>query len=401
MIRKSILVALWFIFLTFPLLVIKVNTTQNVIEWRWMNMVAVGIGSFAINMVRMHLAARKEKAIPGTKKSEKFVELWNKATTTPSILNPTLGVIAVLTLAFPLLVSAYGLQTMISALIFIMLGLGLNVVVGLAGLLDLGYVAFYAVGAYAYALLNYHFGISFWVALPIGALLGSAFGILLGIPVLRLRGDYLAIVTLGFGEIIRLLLENWDKLTFGPSGIGNIPGPSLLGRELSLTDSRVLIYYIVIAMVLFTMFVVNRVQNSRLGRSWVALREDETACQAMGIDRMKVKLTAFAVGATWAGMAGVIFAANTTFINPKSFEFWESVLILAIVVLGGQGSILGVILAAFVLKLLPEYVRWLGEYRMLFFGLAMVYIMVFRPQGFIPSVRRKYEFSGIEELEEA
>ena len=149
------------------------------------------------------------------------------------------------------------------------------------------------------------------------------------------------------------------------------------------------------------MFVVNRVQNSRLGRSWVALREDETACQAMGIDRMKVKLTAFAVGATWAGMAGVIFAANTTFINPKSFEFWESVLILAIVVLGGQGSILGVILAAFVLKLLPEYVRGLGEYRMLFFGLAMVYIMVFRPQGFIPSARRKYDFKGIEELEEA
>lgn len=401
MIKRSVLVALWFMFLTFPLLVIRVNTVEQVIEWRWFNMVAVGIGAFVINMIRMQMAKRKEMGTPGPKKSEMVGEMWNKLVTTPSILNPTIGVVVALTLAFPLLVSAYGLQTMISALIFIMLGLGLNVVVGLAGLLDLGYVAFYAVGAYAYALLNYHFGISFWIALPIGALLGSLFGILLGIPVLRLRGDYLAIVTLGFGEIIRLLLENWDQLTFGPSGIGNIPGPSLLGKELSLTDSRVLIYYIVVALVLFTIFVVNRVQNSRLGRSWVALREDETACQAMGIDRMKVKLTAFAVGATWAGMAGVIFAANTTFINPKSFEFWESVLILAIVVLGGQGSILGVILAAFVLKLLPEYVRGLGEYRMLFFGLAMVYIMVFRPQGFIPSARRKYEFHGIEELEEA
>ncbi len=401
MIKRSLLVALWFIFLTFPLVVIRVNTVEQVIEWRWMNMVAVGIGAFVINMIRMHMVARKARALPGPKKSAKIGELWNKLVTTPRLLNPTLGTVALLTLAFPMLVSAYGLQTMISALIFIMLGLGLNVVVGLAGLLDLGYVAFYAVGAYAYALLNYHFGISFWIALPIGALMGSAFGILLGIPVLRLRGDYLAIVTLGFGEIIRLLLENWDDLTFGPSGIGNIPGPTLLGQELSLTDSRVFIYYIVVALVLFTIFVVNRVQNSRLGRSWVALREDETACQAMGIDRMKVKLTAFAVGATWAGMAGVIFAANTTFINPKSFEFWESVLILAIVVLGGQGSILGVILAAFVLKLLPEYVRGLGEYRMLFFGLAMVYIMVFRPLGFIPSTRRKYEFQGIEELEEA
>lgn len=285
---------------------------------------------------------------------------------------------------------------MTTVLLYVMLGLGLNIVVGLAGLLDLGYVAFYAVGAYSYALLNYHFGLGFWTILPFGALMGAVFGILLGFPVLRLRGDYLAIVTLGFGEIIRLILENWNEFSFGPSGIANIPRPPFFGAHFTLQGATVYLYFIMIALVLFTIFVVGRLQNSRIGRAWIALREDETACQAMGIDKTKTKLAAFALGATWAGMAGVIFAAKTTFINPASFTFLESAIILSIVVLGGMGSITGVIFGAFILILLPEYLRAFSEFRMLLFGAIMVLMMVFRPQGMISDIRRTYEFQDAE-----
>jgi branched-chain amino acid transport system permease protein len=277
------------------------------------------------------------------------------------------------------------------------LGLGLNIVVGLAGLLDLGYVAFYAVGAYSYALLNYHYGLSFWLALPVGALLGSFFGVLLAFPALRLRGDYLAIVTLGFGEIIRLVLENWNELSFGPSGVANIPRPELFGYQFSLDGSTRFLYYIMIAFVVFTIFVVSRLQHSRIGRAWIALREDEIACQAMGIDKTRTKLTAFALGATWAGMMGVVFAAKTTFINPASFTFLESAMILSIVVLGGMGSIAGVVTGALILILLPEHLRAFSDYRMLLFGAIMVIMMVFRPQGIIRSVRRSYRFHLPEE----
>jgi branched-chain amino acid transport system permease protein len=291
----------------------------------------------------------------------------------------------------------YQTNIMISALIYIMLGLGINIVVGLAGLLDLGYVAFYAVGAYSYALLNYHFGLSFWLALPIGAATGAFFGILLGYPVLRLRGDYLAIVTLGFGEIIRLILENWNAFSFGPSGIANIPRPGFFGIKMSLEQSSIFIYFLLIALVIFTIFVVNRLKDSRIGRAWIAMREDEVACQAMGIDRTKTKLTAFALGATWAGMAGVMFAAKTTFINPASFTIWESINVLCIVVLGGMGSILGVIFGALALILLPEYLRAFSEYRMLLFGFILVTMMVFRPGGIISATRRTYKFKSLDE----
>jgi branched-chain amino acid transport system permease protein len=277
-----------------------------------------------------------------------------------------------------------------------MLGLGINIVVGLAGLLDLGYVAFYAVGAYSYALLNYHFGLNFWLALPIGAATGAFFGILLGYPVLRLRGDYLAIVTLGFGEIIRLILENWNEFSFGPSGIANIPRPWFFGINMSLEQSSIFIYFLLIALVMFTIFVVNRLKDSRIGRAWIAMREDEVACQAMGIDRTKTKLTAFALGATWAGMAGVMFAAKTTFINPASFTIWESINVLCIVVLGGMGSILGVIFGALALILLPEYLRAFSEYRMLLFGFILVTMMVFRPGGIISATRRTYKFKSLD-----
>jgi branched-chain amino acid transport system permease protein len=273
-----------------------------------------------------------------------------------------------------------------------MLGLGLNIVVGVAGLLDLGYVAFYAVGAYTYALLNTHFGLGFWAVLPIGGGLAALFGIILGFPVLRLRGDYLAIVTLGFGEIIRLILENWNDFSFGPSGIANIPRPGFFGIDMNIGQATIYIYFLMIAMTLVTIFVVNRLQDSRIGRAWIALREDEVACQAMGIDKRKTKLTAFALGATWAGFAGVVFAAKTTFINPASFTIWESIIILCVVVLGGMGSIIGVIVGAFVLILLPEYLRFFSEYRMLVFGTVLVMMMVFRPGGIVATVRRTYQY---------
>jgi branched-chain amino acid transport system permease protein len=213
---------------------------------------------------------------------------------------------------------------------------------------------------------------------------------------LRLRGDYLAIVTLGFGEIIRLVLENWNAFSFGPSGIANIPKPGLFGLDLNLQQSTTFIYFLMIGLALMTIFVVRRLQDSRIGRAWIALREDEVACQAMGIDKTRTKLSAFALGATWAGMGGVVFAAKTTFINPTSFTIWESVIILCVVVLGGMGSILGVIVGALILILLPEYLRDFGEYRMLIFGAMLVMMMVFRPGGIISGVRRIYQFEGLE-----
>jgi branched-chain amino acid transport system permease protein len=230
--------------------------------------------------------------------------------------------------------------------------------------------------------------------------LAALAGILLGFPVLRLRGDYLAIVTLGFGEIIRLVLENWNSFSHGPSGIPNIPRPNFFGLHLSLEGSTVAVYFLMIALSLMTIFFVNRLRNSRLGRAWLALREDEVACQAMGIDRTKTKLTAFALGATWAGMAGVVFAAKTTFINPASFTIWESIIILCIVVLGGMGSIVGVITGAMVLILMPEYMRAFQQYRMLIFGAVLVLMMIFRPNGMITAVRKKYTFEGLDDENE-
>jgi len=384
-------------FLTFPIMVIRVNTVQNVIEWRWKNLLLVGMGSFILSFVWRYLIQRKEAGIKKAETGEiDRLPFGQRIFQERKLFVPGLITLSVFVLVFPFIFSLYQTNIMITGLIYVMLGLGLNIVVGLAGLLDLGYVAFYAVGAYSYALLNHHFGLGFWAVLPIGAGLGAFFGILLGFPVLRLRGDYLAIVTLGFGEIIRLILENWNEFSFGPSGIANIARPAFFGLEFSVHGATIYLYYIMIAMVLFTIFVVNRLQDSRIGRAWIALREDEVACQAMGIDKRKTKLTAFALGATWAGMAGVIFAAKTTFINPASFTIWESIIILCIVVLGGMGSIIGVITGALVLILLPEYLRAFSEYRMLVFGSILVLMMVFRPGGIVPNIRRTYKFEGLQ-----
>ena len=391
--KKSLLASLWFMFLTFPIMVIRVNTVENIIEWRWANLFFMGIGSFVLSALWRYLIRRKEQGIHRTE-----VDGIARVTLSQRLLSdrrftiPALVVIGIAALAFPFVFSFYQTNIMITALIYVMLGLGLNIVVGLAGLLDLGYVAFYAVGAYSYALLNYHFGLGFWTALGIGGGLAAMFGILLGFPVLRLRGDYLAIVTLGFGEIIRLILENWNDFSFGPSGIANIPRPGLFGIDLDIEQSTIYIYFLMIAMTLFTILVVNRLQDSRIGRAWIALREDEVACQSMGIDKRKTKLMAFALGATWAGFAGVVFAAKTTFINPASFTIWESINVLCVVVLGGMGSIVGVIVGALTLILLPEYLRFLSEYRMLAFGMVLVMMMVFRPGGIVETVRRTYQY---------
>ena len=294
---------------------------------------------------------------------------------------------ASLALALPAASSTYQVSVLTSALIAVILGLGLNIVVGLAGLLNLGYAAFYAVGAYAYALLNLHFGVGFWAALPLAGLLAAGCGLALGFPVLRLRGDYLAIVTLGFGEIVRLVLENWSAFSGGPSGIPNVPRAALPGWEPGLRGATVLLYCVSLALAALAALVVARLRDSRIGRAWVALREDELAAEAMGIDRTRVKLAALAAGAFWAGVAGVLFAARTTFVSPASFTFLESAMALAVVVLGGPGSIGGVAVAALVLVLLPEYLRPLAQYRMLVFGAALVAMMILRarrPAGRAP-----------------
>lgn len=393
-IQKALLTSLWFVFLTFPIMVIKVDPIERIVRWRWENAFYVAIGTFCVYLITQFLLQRKIKSVEPQTEQENISKgsFIHRIIANPRQRNFLAIVLLAVVVAFPLCSSSYQTNVMTTALMYVVLGLGLNIVVGMAGLLDLGYVAFYAVGAYSYALLNHHFDIGFWAVLPIGGGLAALFGILLGFPVLRLRGDYLAIVTLGFGEIIRLVLENWGEFSKGPSGISNIARPGLFGIELGLDAAIIYIYYLMIVFVIVTIFIVNRLQDSRIGRAWIALREDEIACQAMGIDKRKTKLVAFSLGAFWAGIIGVVFAAKTTFVNPASFTFLESAIILAIVVLGGMGSIVGVILGALVLILLPEYLRALSEYRMLAFGAILVAMMVFRPQGLISNIRRTYRF---------
>jgi branched-chain amino acid transport system permease protein len=292
-------------------------------------------------------------------------------------------------------------------LTYVMLGWGLNIVTGLAGLLDLGYIAFVAVGAYSYAILNTELGISFWACLPLAALFAATAGMLLGIPVLRLRGDYFAIVTLGFGEIMRIVANNWRGLTNGSQGIAGIAHPSffgiadfrasplpgrpafqdLFGVPFSPLQRIVFLYYLILALALLVNLFTLRIRRLPIGRAWEALREDETAAEALGIDRRKTKLAAFAVGAAWGGIGGVFLVARQSFVSPENFQFMESAMVTAIVVLGGMGSQLGIVLAALALVGLPELFREFAEYRMLAFGAAMILIMRFRPRGLIATRR--------------
>lgn len=417
--RKSLGLALWFVILTFPLMIIRVNTITDTIEWRWERLILIGIGGFVgsfawnffLDRQKMRGAAAKKVAASTDNPDAAFDGSasgqpddtgtlldrilgrfgWTRETFRQrKVALPLGGVLLVLVIVYPFATSLYQTNIMISALIYVILALGLNIVIGLGGLLQLGFAAFYAVGAYTYALLNFHFGVSFWIALPLGATASMIFGILLAIPVLRLRGDYLAIVTLAFGEITRIVLTNWDRLSFGPSGIKGIPRPKLFGIDMTLSGTLNLTYFVCIALVVVTIFVVSRLENSRIGRQWVAMGEDDVAARAMGVNTTKAKLTAFAIGAFWAGLAGVLFAARTTFVNPDSFRVWESVLILCMVVLGGMGSIPGVIVGALILILLPEYLRAFSDYRLLLFGAILVVMMVFRPSGLIPKRRKEY-----------
>jgi len=302
------------------------------------------------------------------------------------------GVLGVILLACmiagPLGMNNYMVDVLTLAGIYVVLALGLNIVVGMAGLLDLGYISFYAIGAYSYALLSTKLGVSFWMALPVGGLTAAVFGIALGVITLRLRGDYLAIVTLGFIQIVHLVLNNWDRVTNGPNGILNIGRPALGPFVFS---QPIHFYYLILAIVLLTLLAVNRLNRSRIGRAWIAIREDEVAAQAMGVDTTRLKILAFALGAFWAGIAGVFFAGKFAFVSPESFTFFESVIVLSMVVLGGMGSIPGVVLGALIIVILPEVLREFAGYRMLVFGAALVLMMIFRPQGLIGNPRRRVE----------
>ncbi|MBI3609445.1 MAG: branched-chain amino acid ABC transporter permease [Nitrospirae bacterium] len=293
-----------------------------------------------------------------------------------------------LLMILPLGMNNYIMDVLTLAGIYVVLALGLNIVVGMAGLLDLGYISFYAIGAYSYALLSTKLGVSFWIALPLGGMAAAAFGIALGVITLRLRGDYLAIVTLGFIQIVNLVLKNWDSVTNGPNGILNIGRPAIGSFVFS---QPIHFYYLILGLALLTVLAVNRLNRSRIGRAWIAIREDEVAAQAMGVDTTRMKISAFALGAVWAGLAGVFFAGKFAFVSPESFTFFESVIVLSMVVLGGMGSIPGVILGALIVVILPEVLREFASYRMLIFGVALVLMMIFRPQGIIGNPRRRLE----------
>ncbi|WP_461210121.1 high-affinity branched-chain amino acid ABC transporter permease LivM [Desulfocurvus sp. DL9XJH121] len=295
----------------------------------------------------------------------------------------------------PFFTNRYAQDVAINVMVYICLGLGLNIVIGLCGLLDLGFIAFYGVGAYTYALLSVHFGAPFWLCLPAAAALAALAGCIIGYPTLRMRGDYLAIVTLGFGEIVRLVLNNWMELTNGPNGILGVKAPGIYW--LSFADGFSLehiwlkkltyVYYVILALVVVTIVAVHRLNFSRIGRAWESIREDETAAELMGVNTFKLKLLAYAMGAVFGGLAGAFFAARMRFVSPESFTFLESAMVLSMVVLGGMGSIPGVMLGALALVALPEVFREFELYRMLAFGGAMTVMMIFRPRGLWPAKR--------------
>ncbi len=403
-------VTLWFAFLLFPLTVMKVSVTGGAatVKFRWLALPIVAVVSFVLSFVWKRAlewndsrSSRDASETVVGKLKARLAPVFGQSRVKYASLLVAIAAVVVYPWAFGM----YHTNIMITALIYVILALGLNIVVGLGGLLNLGYAAFFAVGAYTYGLLwkyagpafaaaNIHTGWLFWIALPLAGILATLFGILLSLPVLRLRGDYLAIITLAFGEILRMFLQNSGDLTGGASGISLIPRPWFFGLKLHPADAATYIYYIVLALVILTVFVVRRIEDSRVGRALEAMREDEIACEAMGIDLVRNKLITFALGAFWAGIAGVVLAAQTTFINPDSFTLWESIIILMAVVIGGTGSIPGVIAGALLLKLLPEYFRALAQYRMLIYGVAMIVIIIFKPDGLIPRNRKKYTFAA-------
>lgn len=372
--KKYIFISIWFGILCLPFTGIKGAVITSIA-------IAGGWITFSL-FTTSNLLSHIKNIIPFIKPSDKKISL-NKR----SILFANLSLLLIF-LALPNFINNYYIDVLTLAGMYAVLALGLNIVIGLAGLLDLGYISFYAVGAYTYALLSTKIGVSFWFALPIGGLLAAFFGLLIGIITLRLRGDYLAIVTLGFIQIVHIVLNNWDGLTGGPNGILGIARPRIGSFVFS---QPIHFYYLILAILAITIIAVHRLNNSRIGRAWIAIREDEIAAEAMGIDTIRMKCLAFSLGAFWAGIAGVFFAGKFAFVSPESFTFMESVLVLSMVVLGGMGSIPGVIIGALTLIILPEILRGLANYRMLIFGAMLVIMMIVRPQGLIGSQRRKIE----------
>jgi len=400
--------------LSFPILALKTESDVSnklILTERWSWVIWAAALVFIGRLVVIAYASRpkEDKAAVGPQTdTSKFIAKW------------IASVGLVVLFLFPLItfyflgasgslkwINNYGVQIMI----YVMLGWGLNIVVGLAGLLDLGYVAFYAVGAYSYALLSTNFGLSFWICLPLAGLFAATWGVILGFPVLRLRGDYLAIVTLAFGEIIRIVLINWTDFSNGYAGISSIPKitffglpftdgegsfSSFFGMEYSPIHRTIFLFYLILCLALLTNFVTMRLRRLPVGRAWEALREDEIACRSLGINTTNTKLTAFALGAMFGGFAGSFFAVRQGFVSPESFTFLESASILAIVVLGGMGSQIGVAIAAIVLVGGTELLRELewtkqifgqdfdpAQYRSLIFGAAMVIMMIWKPRGII------------------
>ncbi|NIF49738.1 high-affinity branched-chain amino acid ABC transporter permease LivM [Enterobacter sp. Ap-1006] len=374
-----------------------VNSAPSV-RWEW---VYIGTAAVLVFQLLRPLFLKGVKKVSGPK----FVlPALDGSTAKQKLFLVALLVAAV---AWPFLVSRGTVDIATLTMIYIILGLGLNVVVGLSGLLVLGYGGFYAIGAYTFALLNHYYGLGFWTCLPLAGLVAAAAGFLLGFPVLRLRGDYLAIVTLGFGEIVRILLLNNTDITGGPNGISQIPKPTFFGLEFSRTareggwdtfsnffnvaydpsDRIIFLYLVALLLVVLSLFVINRLLRMPLGRAWEALREDEIACRSLGLNPTRIKLTAFTISAAFAGFAGTLFAARQGFVSPESFTFAESAFVLAIVVLGGMGSQFAVILAAVLLVVSRELMRDLNEYSMLVLGGLMVLMMIWRPQGLLPMTR--------------
>lgn len=400
---NAVIAAVLTFFITLPILGVHLHQSAQGLslsgQWQFSLYAAIFI---FIAQLLLPLRIRAKKALPHENRFRVAAFIENHRAW-------VLALLIVIAFFVPVFGSRGAINVATLALIYVMLGLSLNVVVGYAGLLDLGHVAFYAIGAYSYAILSQH-GLGFWTTLPIAALITGGLGLLLGFPVLRVRGDYLAIVTLGFGEIIRILLNNLDRLTNGPKGINNIPKPTffnitfvrkapegqtafhdLFGISFSTEQRAIFLYLIILFLCLFTLWIINRLLRMPIGRAWEALREDEIACRSLGLNTTMVKLSAFAIGAVFAGLAGAFYAAFQGSVTPESFTFWESAIMLAIVVLGGMGSQTGVILAAVALTVIPEIAREFSQYRMIIFGIVMVLMMIWRPQGLIPAQRPKME----------
>lgn len=376
---------------------LELNGTKLVVDtaadirWQW-----IFIGTAVVFFFQL-LRPLFQKAVKNVSGPKFIMPAIDGSTVKQKLFLIALLVIAV---AWPFMVSRGTVDIATLTMIYIILGLGLNVVVGLSGLLVLGYGGFYAIGAYTFALLNHYYGLGFWTCLPLAGLVSAAAGFLLGFPVLRLRGDYLAIVTLGFGEIVRILLLNNTEITGGPNGISQIPKPTFFGLEFSRSareggwdtfsnffgvkydpsDRVIFLYLVALLLVVLSLFVINRLLRMPLGRAWEALREDEIACRSLGLSPTRIKLTAFTISAAFAGFAGTLFAARQGFVSPESFTFAESAFVLAIVVLGGMGSQFAVILAAILLVVSRELMRDFNEYSMLMLGGLMVLMMIWRPQ---------------------